>query len=218
MPHTHNRYYVMRHGESLANRRGLIVSDEKNALNDYGLTARGAEQVMQAALNTRLDRHTIIVSSDFKRAQETAQIIHSVVSFIPDIEYDPLLRERRFGKWELSEQENYHSIWQHDLTHPETVLHGVESVTQTLERGQKVIARLEQTYKDQTILLVGHGDVLQILMAHHHNINPRFHRSLSVMRNADIRALAQLNLKKPQQPKVQYNESTSRKFDTLDAA
>ena len=58
----------MRHGESLANRRGIIVSKPENALNDFGLTPRGAEQVMQAALNTRLDRNTHEVSSDLKRA------------------------------------------------------------------------------------------------------------------------------------------------------
>ena len=66
-----NRFFLMRHGESVANKRGIITSNEDNALNNFGLTNRGAEQVMNAALNTRLDQETIIVSSDYLRARET---------------------------------------------------------------------------------------------------------------------------------------------------
>ena len=56
----------MRHGQSTANKQGLIVSAPDNALNDYGLTLNGANQVLEAALNTRLNTNTIIVSSDYK--------------------------------------------------------------------------------------------------------------------------------------------------------
>ena len=187
-----NRYYLMRHGESIANKEGLIVSKSNNALNHYGLTTKGADQVLNAALNTRLGKKIIIVSSDYKRAVETASIMHSVLGASQPVTHEPLLRERNFGDWELTEHENYENVWQQDLTRPEQSVNNVETVEQTLSRGLKVIANLEANYNNEKILLVGHGDVLQIMFAYHHNINPRFHRSLSSIANADIRSLTQL--------------------------
>lgn len=184
----------MRHGESLANRRGLIVSHPENAIENYGLTAKGAEQVMEAALKTRLNSDTVIVSSDFKRAKETADIISSVISSNNPVTLEPRLRERNFGEWELADHANYETVWQQDINNPSQAQNQVESVDQVLERGLSVVASLDKQYNNTRILLVGHGDVLQILLAHHHNINPRFHRSLSSMGNADIRSLAKLEL------------------------
>jgi len=172
-----NRYYLMRHGESLANRRGIIVSAPENAIDDYGLTARGAEQVMQAALNTRLDRNAIIVSSDFKRARETAEIMQNVIDTVEAIQFDTKLRERGFGQFELQPHDAYETVWANDVSHPNKSRHKVETVEATLQRANKAI-----------------GDVLQILLAHHHSINPRFHRSLKSIANADIRSLSKLEL------------------------
>ena len=184
----------MRHGESVANVKGLIVSSPENALSGFGLTNHGSQQVTQAALNTRLDRETIIVSSDYRRALETAEIIKSAIDAISPISIDSRLRERDFGAYELQDHGHYQEIWQHDVNHPSESKSSVESVIDTLTRGLDVIASLDQEYQDKSILLVGHGDVLQMLMAHHHNINPRFHRSLSCMGNADIRSLTKLTL------------------------
>lgn len=187
-----NRYYLMRHGESIANKEGLIVSSAFNAINRYGLTNKGAQQVLNAALNTRLGSELVIISSDYKRAIETATIMHSVLGATLCVGYEPLLRERDFGDWELGEHENYEKVWQQDLTNPQERINNVETVEETLERGLSVISKLEETFSDKKILLVGHGDVLQILFAYHHNINPRFHRSLNSIANADIRSLKHL--------------------------
>jgi len=184
-----NKYYLMRHGESIANKQGLIVSSANNAINDYGLTTKGAEQVLKAAFNTRLNKQVIIVSSDYKRAIETANIIHSVLGVENPVVKEPLLRERDFGDWELSDHSNYNDVWQQDLLKPSECVNSVESVKQTLKRGCKVITKLESKYHKETILLVGHGDVLQILFAYYQDIEARFHRSLSCINNADIRSL-----------------------------
>ncbi len=189
-----NRYYLMRHGESLANRKGLIVSHPDNALNDFGLTTKGAEQVMNAALSTRLKDDTLIVSSDYKRSKETAEIVNSVISCSTEPLLEPLLRERNFGSWELSDHANYDAVWRNDINHPQRSEKGVETVDDVLQRGLQAIDDIEKHHQGRTVLLVGHGDVLQILLAHHHNIHPRFHRSLSAIGNADIRSLAKLQL------------------------
>jgi len=188
-----NRYYLMRHGESLANRRSLIVSYPSNALDDFGLTSMGAKQVMQAAMNTRLNSDTIIVSSDYMRARETAIIMHNVIDVKEKIKYNTGLRERNFGDWELTDHAHYQEVWKNDLTRPDLPIKNVEPVSQVLKRTLHVIWSLEKEYDGKDILLVGHGDTLQILLAYHHGINARFHRSLSSIGNADIRVLSRLD-------------------------
>ncbi len=189
-----NRYYLMRHGQSEANRQGIIVSRPENAIDHYGLTTKGAEQVMASALNTRLDRDTIIVSSDYKRAIESARIVKSVIDCQHEIIIDKSLRERDFGNWELKGDEHYASIWHQDVAQPSSSMNGVETVNATLERGLHAIELLETQFNGKKILLVSHGDVLQILLTHYHNINPRFHRSVNSIGNADIRSLTKLDL------------------------
>lgn len=185
----YNRYYVMRHGESTANRKGLIVCREQEALNSYGLTSRGADQTLEAAVKTRLDENTIIVSSDFLRARETAQIVHKVIDTKDPVEYYQELRERSFGELNLCEDSNYEQVWRNDLKHPNISTKGVETVPQVLERAMSLLQQLESKYRNRTILLVGHGDVLQILISHFNGIECRFHRSLVSIKNAEIRVL-----------------------------
>ena len=72
-----NQYFVMRHGESKANALGIIVSDPNNGVSNYGLTEKGEWQATASAQKAidvfGFDSQTIIYSSDFKRAKETAE-------------------------------------------------------------------------------------------------------------------------------------------------
>ena len=184
-----NQYYLMRHGESLANQRGIIVSHACNAKDKFGLTSRGSEQVIQAALASQLDRRTVIISSDYKRARETAEIVATTLNLDTKVEYNRLLRERDFGKWELQTDQYYDKVWQQDTKNPLLAQDGVETVQNVAIRTADLLQSLENRFQDQAILLVAHGDVLQILSAIQQNIEPQFHRSLVAMRNAEIRLL-----------------------------
>ena len=108
--------------------------------------------------------------------------------------FEPRLRERDFGDYELREDNNYNDVWKRDVNEPSKLSHNVEPVASVLDRGLEAIADLEANYDHRNILLVGHGDVLQILLSFHHGIHPRFHRSIASVGNADIRSLAKLEL------------------------
>jgi len=184
-----NRYYVMRHGESTANRQNIIVSHADDALNDYGLTSSGVDQVTQVAIRTRLRSDTIIISSDFLRARETATIVQKVIDTKSQVQFFHELRERSFGNWNLTDASNYKKVWDDDLEHPHLSNENIETTSQVLTRTISVIDQMEANHKQKTILIVGHGDVLQILMCHFYGIDVRFHRSLSFIKNAEIRSL-----------------------------
>ena len=76
-----NTYYVMRHGQSTANVQGIVLSwPEHGVRPGYGLTAHGCQQVEQAARESGLPASTLVYSSDFARAYQTAMITqHRIV-------------------------------------------------------------------------------------------------------------------------------------------
>jgi hypothetical protein len=49
-----NRFFVLRHGQSLGNVAKIIVSDPKNGCSDYGLSDIGKEQACQVMQTIRL--------------------------------------------------------------------------------------------------------------------------------------------------------------------
>ena len=159
----HNRYFGLRHGESEANRLGIIISDPANGVDGYGLTDFGRRQVRQSLLDSRgLSSDTLTFCSDFRRARETAEIATDLLGSQTAVA-DTRLRERFFGAVEKGSNEAYAAIWQKDAVDPRHQDGGCESSQSVHERMIALIESLESRYEDRTILLVSHGDPLEIL-------------------------------------------------------
>ena len=130
-----NRYFIMRHGPSLANQQGLIASHADNALDAYGLTDSGRIQVdASLSLVAALGAATRILSSDFRRACETAEIAHGRLGCRTALCIDPRLRERDFGEFELTSDDHYHEIWRQDEAGVNGGWRGVEGPGQVMAR------------------------------------------------------------------------------------
>jgi broad specificity phosphatase PhoE len=184
-----NRFSVMRHGQSKANAVGIIVSCiENDRRGDYGLSAPGREQALAAARGCGLPGDTIICSSDFSRARQTAEIVRVRLD-AAEVAIAEALRERCFGEWEGSATGNYARVWAADETDPGDADGNVESVAAVLDRTTGLIVELERRYSGRDILLVSHGDPLQILQAGFLRIDPSKHRSLPALETAEIRPL-----------------------------
>ena len=139
-----NHYFLMRHGESQANRQDLIISDPKTGCSLYGLTEKGRTQARTAALESGLPRYTVIVSSDFTRAKETAQIVKETMKCKDDVALKPGLRERYFGKLEGRSSVEYKRVWEADSKDPHHTPFGAESPRHLAYRLRRVIDGLEQ--------------------------------------------------------------------------
>jgi len=183
-----NSYLIMRHGESDANVKGVIVSDPAIGCEHFGLTQQGSEQVIASGLAYTGEAITQIICSDFLRTQQTAQLIAESLD-LPSPQQETNLRERFFGAWEGMSAEHYQGIWQRDQMTEQPADDGVESPEAVLQRGIKSLERLEQQYQDQVILLVSHGDILQILRTPFAGKPPQQHRSLPHHETAEIRRL-----------------------------
>jgi probable phosphoglycerate mutase len=184
-----NTFSIMRHGQSKANVASVIVSRiETDRKGDYGLSELGRIQALEAAQACGLPADTVICSSDFARARQTAEIVRAYLG-APEVTLAEALRERSFGEWDGSATGNYARVWAADETDPGQAGRGVEPVAAVLDRTTAFIVDLERRYSGCHILLVSHGDTLQILQAAFLRLSPARHRRLPELRTAEIRQL-----------------------------
>ncbi len=187
-----NTYYVLRHGNSLANDEELIISHPAHGVAQYGLSEEGRRQVastITAALrNHVLDRTTLIVASDFARTRESAEIAGTLLG-TQDIILTPKLRERFFGTWEKQHHRNYQHVWDADVLDGAHKQNEVESTREVAARTISLIRDLEKAYSGRNILLVSHGDALQILQTAFERVDPARHRLLPHLETGQIRKL-----------------------------
>lgn len=189
-----NRYVALRHGQSQANVESIIVSNPEVGANSYGLTAAGEEQVRAAMVRVPagFDRHLKIISSDFLRARETAAIVASRLAVTEPVFYSEQLRERFFGALDGGADERYAEVWHSDSADPSHCEFGVESAVAVVQRTVDLIRQLELRYQGAVVLLVAHGDVLQLLQTAFSGVSPALHRGLPPLQVAEIRALRRL--------------------------
>ncbi|KAF8377708.1 hypothetical protein HHK36_031092 [Tetracentron sinense] len=147
-----NRYWVLRHGRSIPNERVsfrvLYIPGDLEA-NNIPL------------------EHVHICYSPFSRTSHTAKIVASVLN-LPfegaQCKVMEELRERFFGpSFELTSHDKYPEIWALDEKDPFMQTEGGESVADVVSRLATAMATMEAEFQGCAILVVSHGDPLQIL-------------------------------------------------------
>ncbi|MFC7464556.1 histidine phosphatase family protein [Brachybacterium sp. GCM10030252] len=188
--------WVLRHGESTANVEGLIVSAPgPRALVEVGLTELGREQARRAAADAAthgLGPATIVVSSDFARAHQTAEeFAAGIGAAAPRL--DQRLRERSFGTHDEGPVSSYDLVWAVDRGRGEHE-HEVEPVRAVSERVDAVLRDADRWAAEAPVVLVAHGDVLQIALALGSAEDPHDHRDVPHLGNAELRRIGPARL------------------------
>jgi probable phosphoglycerate mutase len=191
-----NIYFLLRHGESVPNIRGVILSHlEEGKKDGHTLTENGEEQVRHSVQEARarglLTEDVVIFSSPFSRCRKTAEIAKEVLGVHAEIIFDDRLRERWFGDWEGTSNIHYQNVWDDDVLDPNHKHAGVESTTEVVARVSGLIHDLEARYAGKNILLVSHGDALQILQTFFENKPSALHRELRHLKVAEVRKVNQ---------------------------
>ncbi|XP_078174063.1 phosphoglycerate mutase family protein isoform X2 [Carex rostrata] len=169
-----NNYWVLRHGRSIPNERGLIVSSLENGTREeFGLAALGIEQAKLAGelfkkleeKNFTIDRVRICYSP-FSRTTETAREVARVLGISIDsssCKEMVELSERYFGTLELLSHDKYAEVWALDEKNPFMPPEGGESVADVASRLRAALLATETAFQGCAVLIVSHGDTLQIL-------------------------------------------------------
>lgn len=186
-----NNWFCLRHGQSEANVQHIIASDPATAVQNFGLTAAGRAQVNDTFSAAQpLNRQTRIFSSDFKRARETALLAAECLDCSSDIIIDTRLRERYFGDFEAKTAEQYETVWLADKKDPQHTRYNVESVAAVAARMCHLISTVDAEFSGESILVVSHGDPLQILECCFRGRDVAQHRELDPLNTAELRELS----------------------------
>lgn len=185
LPGLRNRYFLMRHGQSKANVAGIIVSSlARDAGGDYGLSDLGRQQARAAAKRSGLPPDTVICASPFARARQTADIVREHLG-APPVTVRDALRERYFGDWDGTDTANYEKVWAEDQAG--RAGGGVEPAPEVQDRVTALVAELDAEHAGRAVLLVSHGDALQILQTGFAGADANTHRSVPHLETAEIR-------------------------------
>lgn len=163
-PTTHQRFVLVRHGESTWNELKLVQGQNDEAQ----LNERGKQQASCAVASLRQHSFDLILSSDLARALQTAEILGQALGL--EIDTTTALRERSFGEFEgraLSELPASQSGIEYrmvvdDQAHPP----GGESLRELQARAGNFIESLHAERTGERLLLVTHGGTIRALRAY----------------------------------------------------
>ncbi|KAG5189023.1 histidine phosphatase superfamily [Tribonema minus] len=234
LPLLQNRYFALRHGQSVANMEGIISSDPAVGTVKHGLTTSGkvqarvaATQLIEAVGREALD-DLIFISSDFTRARETAEECRAAVVRITEFEREERavstlllqvigetfecppavirqeLRERYFGELDGTVLLNYNKVWPADLIDSRHAGYGVESVQDVCARMQRLFLSLEEQYAGKCMVLTSHADTLQIMQCYVAGADERLFSQYR-FKNGEVRALLQEQTSLPPPKPLSYN-------------
>lgn len=158
---TLQRLVLLRHGETDFNATGRMQGHL-----DSELTANGFAQARASVPAVRAFHPDVLLSSDLRRATDTAAIIAEGTGLAPRV--DKRLRETRLGEWQglnIAQVDagwpGARRTWQND---PTWTPPGGEARVEVAARAAEVIAELDVEF-DGTALLCAHGGLITALTA-----------------------------------------------------
>lgn len=152
---------LVRHAETLWNKVGKFQGQK-----DLPLSKDGIIQAKSLAAYFESWAIDIIVSSDLKRASNTAELIAKPHNLM--VKPEPRLREFSFGVWEgLTRQQvitKYSELYQRRKTDINTEIPGGETASQMLDRVKDWLSDISNS-KFQCVLAVSHGGTIRAILA-----------------------------------------------------
>lgn len=154
-------FILIRHGETDWNRELRFQGHV-----DVPLNAIGLEQARRLGLRLEGEQIHHFYASDLIRTRQTAEPAQKALSMTPV--YDNTLREQHFGDVEgmrvddiKAQHPEAWAQWTQFL--PDYAMPGGESTRQFHERVMNAMQRLALAHGDQTVLVVTHGGVLDMV-------------------------------------------------------
>ena len=162
--------FLIRHGETVDNALQIMQGQTQGELNE-----QGREQARQVAQRLAAQPVDVFISSDLRRAIQTAEIIAAPHNM--PVSHTPLLRERDWGSFtgrfipDLKGE-----VWPDDI----------ESELALLQRASDFLQYVTTTYPGKRVVAVGHGIINKAILAVYAGCTMR---EVQRMLNAEVRIL-----------------------------
>lgn len=165
-------FYLVRHGESEGNAKGVI-----QGTSDFPLTEKGKNQVR--GLNEKLVsiKFDAIFSSDLLRAKETAEILNLERQLV--VQISKLIRERNYGVYEGRKGDDFNNDVKKATKQLEEMTDKMNRSIwdfgdlSTVEKREELVARMITfireiaiTHANKTVLVVAHGGLFRNFLIH----------------------------------------------------
>ncbi|HIU64671.1 MAG TPA: alpha-ribazole phosphatase [Candidatus Avacidaminococcus intestinavium] len=163
-------FYLVRHGQTNGNKSFAFQGHTNNPLNETG--KKQAEKLASYLAKTKFEA---IYTSDLIRTVETATPIAKQQD-LPIIEI-PALKEISFGEWEGQSYDEINHKWPQEVQDffakpGEVQICGGESFAEVQTRAWKAMEDImEESNKEQNILIVSHGGTLRTIICKILNIH-----------------------------------------------
>ncbi len=152
-----SRWFILRHGQSEWNSAGIVQGQS----DGNSLTSKGVEQARQAAAKLKSHHIDLVISSDLKRAAETASIIAEIVG--AKVVCDKRLRERHMGTLQGKLKNEVESDYLESIKGYTTKSEGGESFEDIEKRAWEAFREHQVAYKGKNIVVVTHGGIILAL-------------------------------------------------------
>lgn len=161
---------LVRHGETVDNARQIMQGQTQGELNEQG--RRQAREVADRLKDEPVD---VVLSSDLRRAVQTAEIIAR--PHLQAVRTTPLLRERDWGSFTGRFIPDLKGIvWPDDI----------ESEESLLQRARSFLIYIAATYPGKRVVAVGHGIINKAILAVYAQCPMR---EVQRMMNAEVRRI-----------------------------
>lgn len=162
-------FYIVRHGETDWNKKGIIQGQSESHL-----TMLGKRQAKSLAKELETIKFDVVISSDLSRSKETTKII--VLKKRLKVLTNPALRERKFGKFEGRKNEVFYRELQKELqradlsSYEERRSHklfpDVETDKEIVARFLGFLKKATKDYRGKLVLVVTHGGLIKHFLVH----------------------------------------------------
>lgn len=162
--------YLVRHGETKDNVEKIMQGQQHGEL-----TSVGKAQIEELAITLSGIHIDAVVSSDLKRAYDSAQILARQKNL--KLQTTPLLRERDWGDFTGRYIPSLKGL---------SMPNNVEKMDDLLARAKCFIKWIETNFQGQTVLAVGHGIINKAIQAVYYD---KLTREIPKMKNGEYRKL-----------------------------
>jgi uncharacterized phosphatase len=166
------KIYLARHGQDKDNEMGILNGHRDMPLTELGVSQ--ANQLSQEIKKSGLGFDKVLCSP-LQRAYQTAKRITDALGIDAPEKID-LLIERDFGIMSGKRIKDIETLCAPDIIKAEVIAYflspeGAETFPQLITRAKKVLKFVTDSYRDQNILLVTHGDFGKMLYAAYYDLD-----------------------------------------------